>query len=93
MSDRSFRLGAYATGHYSCLCTGCGERFDGDKHALACLPCAADWANLAIDTLRAENARLSKHVIGGVLGDLLDDDEQAALVDFVRHLRGKEPKP
>lgn len=40
-----------------------------------------------IRAVLAENERLSRAVIGGILGDLLKDDEQAALVDFIRSLR------
>ena len=36
---QNFRLGAYATGRYSCRCSTCGEEFEGDKRALSCLPC------------------------------------------------------
>lgn len=44
-------------------------------------------AAAAILALLAENERLSKAVIGGVLGDLLDLDETVALVAFVKFLR------
>jgi hypothetical protein len=35
----NFRLGAFATGSYDCICGKCGQRFFGDKRALRCLQC------------------------------------------------------
>jgi len=45
-----------------------------------------------VTELEAENERLSKAVMGGILPDLLNADETDALVDFVKHLRS-EAKP
>jgi hypothetical protein len=39
------------------------------------------------DALAAENDRLSKAVCSGILGELLTDDENEALVGFVKNLR------
>ena len=37
-------LGGYAPGQYSCRCGKCARRFDGDKRACVCLPCAVKVA-------------------------------------------------
>jgi hypothetical protein len=40
-----------------------------------------------IARLTAENERLSRHVVSGVLGNLLTADESATMVDFIKFLR------
>lgn len=36
----SQRIGLYAPGNYLCTCGICGEKFEGDKRAIQCKPCA-----------------------------------------------------
>jgi len=60
---RPFRLGAFATGSYTCKCLSCGEQFTGDKRAVSCLPCAAEAAEHARDEAVAEIERLNGALI------------------------------
>lgn len=34
------RVGGWAPGRYLCTCLHCGDHFEGDKRAMACLSCA-----------------------------------------------------
>jgi hypothetical protein len=43
-----------------------------------------------IEEVEAENARLSKAVCSGVLGELLSDDESVALAAFIKDLRASD---
>ena len=53
-------------------------------------PALDDDERAELIRLRAENERLSRAVISGVLPDLLNGDETAALVDFIRSMRGQQ---
>jgi hypothetical protein len=63
---------------------------------VSCLAPVRDVAEAAYSVLEGrmkaledENARLSKAVCSGILGDLLTPDENVALLDFVKSLRAR----
>lgn len=62
------------------------EEYDAEaRAAIAAMPAPDLLAENA--RLREENERLSKQVVSGVLGELLNTEEHDALVDFIKFLR------
>ena len=51
--ERKYPIGGYAPGFYACTCANCKKKFQGDKRAVQCEPCAvaADeaWKNMSPD--------------------------------------------
>ena len=62
-----------------------GRLFDRALAAESALAAAAE----EVRVLREENERLSRRVLDGILPGLLEEDEQAALVSFVKSLRAE----
>lgn len=50
--NRDWPVGGYAPGLYECECINCSTKFDGDKRAKQCLPCAALSLKAEIERLR-----------------------------------------
>ena len=54
MSERPdiIKIGGYADGAYTCLCTRCDCEFIGDERSINCLPCATLLADAELTSLR-----------------------------------------
>jgi hypothetical protein len=47
---KQYPIGGYAPGNYTCTCVSCKTRFQGDKRAVQCEPCAIEMVKLKIKT-------------------------------------------
>ena len=65
-------------------------KFDDNAHGVKIALAAIIEMSTRVIELEAENDRLSKAVGGGLLGDLLADDEKDEFVKFIKFLRGQE---
>lgn len=71
-----YPIGGYTPGNYSCHCTICKEKFQGDKRAVQCEPCAEKMVNETINPeVQATEKTLidfNKDVHKEMSGDILD---------------------
>ena len=69
-----YPIGGYAPGPYECMCVQCGRKFQGDKRAVQCEPCATHMVELGkarqsvIDCAKdVAQRRLAGHVVAAAL--------------------------
>jgi hypothetical protein len=72
--EKKYPIGGYAPGNYHCNCSTCGTKFQGDKRAVQCEPCAIA-AKERFDQLDPNeqellikrNAMIANHMLSGPL--------------------------
>jgi hypothetical protein len=82
--DKIALLG-YAPGNYFCKCHDCAIKFEGDKRAFQCLPCAVKTAEAGLDRLKnlEVEVQAAKDFGGGFYGEVVTEQTRQLYRDEV----------